>query len=93
MKKILVSFTVALLLAGCRTPAPQAVEVKAIAPADRAAMQTLIHTGRLDAVFAATISVLQDLGWKLETVDKPAGLIRAATARKNSRLARRTSAN
>ena len=86
MKKILVSFTVALLLAGCRTPAPQAVEVKAIAPADRAAMQTLIHTGRLDAVFAATISVLQDLGWKLETVDKPAGLIRAATARKNESL-------
>jgi hypothetical protein len=86
MKKILTGLTLAALLVGCQTPAPKPAELKVPAPADRAAMQTMTHTGRQDVVFAATIAVLQDLGWKLETVDKPAGLIRAVTTRKNESL-------
>lgn len=86
MKNILMGLVVVVALAGCQSPLVKPPEPKVLLPADRAAMQTMIHTGRLDMVFAATIAVLQDTGWKLEVVDKPAGLIRATTARKNESL-------
>jgi hypothetical protein len=86
MKNFLLLLAVTALLAGCQTPPAQPAAPKVLLPADRAAFQTMIYTGKLDAVFAATIAVLQDVGWKLESVDKSAGLIRAATARRNESL-------
>ena len=86
MNKINSAALLALLLAGCQTPFIKPAEPKLPLPAERAAMQTMIFTGRVDLVFAATIAVLQDVGWRLDVVDKPAGLIRATTAHKNESL-------
>jgi uncharacterized protein YceK len=69
MKKFLLLLAVTALLAGCQTPPAQPAAPKVLLPADRAAFQTMIYTGKLDAVFAATIAVLQDVGWKLESVE------------------------
>lgn len=35
-----------------------------------------------DAVFAATIAVVQDLGWNLDSADRGSGILRASTAHK-----------
>jgi len=79
---------IALLLGvGCQKlspPMPSATKI--ISPDERAALQTHTFSGNYDIVFAATIAVLQDRGWRLDTVDKAAGLIRATTARKNEAL-------
>ena len=84
MKMHMVLLGVVLALgAGCHKllpPPPPAPRL--VSPDERAAMQTRILTGRYDAAFAATIAVLQDSGWNLDVVDKPAGIIRATTARK-----------
>ncbi len=86
MNKLIVLAVVALGATGCQLPPSRLPAPKVLPPADRATMQTLIFTGKTDLVFAATIAVLQDTGWQLEVVDKPAGLIRATTARKNESL-------
>ncbi|MCX7010469.1 MAG: hypothetical protein NTY53_25040 [Kiritimatiellaeota bacterium] len=86
MNKFVASVVLIVLVAGCQTPLIKPAAPKVLLPADRAVMQTMIYTGRMDTVFAATIAVLQDVGWKLDVVDRPAGLIRATTARKNESL-------
>jgi hypothetical protein len=48
----------------------------------RRELQTHVYAAPLDVVFAATIAVFQDLGWTLETVDKPSGLIRVSTVKR-----------
>ena len=71
---------------GCKTlPPPPPIPVVAN-PEDRAKMQTNIYTGKCDVAFASTLAVLQDLAWRLETVDKAAGIIRATTARHTESL-------
>lgn len=88
MKNTLVLLGIVLALGtGCQKllpPAPPAPKI--VSPDERAALQTHSFTGNYDVVFAATIAVLQDRGWRLETVDKTAGLIRATTAHKNESL-------
>ena len=74
------------MLAACRsvqTPATRSVEISA---EERARMQTTVYTGSYETVFASTLAVLQDQGWHFDTVDKPAGLIRATTERKTAAL-------
>jgi hypothetical protein len=86
MNKFIAAAAVLLVGAGCQTPLLRPPEPKLPQPAERAAMQTMVFTGKVDTVFSATIAVLQDTGWKLDVVDKPAGLIRAVTARKTESL-------
>ena len=57
-----------------RTPAPTLTE--------RAAMQTRVFNTSPGVLFAATIAVLQDLEWKLDSVDHAAGIIRASNLRR-----------
>lgn len=75
-----------LVLAGCRTPPPKPTAPQAPLPVDRAAFQAMVFAGKLDVVFAATIAVLQDNGWRLDSVDRAAGLIRATSAHKTESL-------
>ena len=86
MKNILYCLALPVVLAGCQTPQVVPPAPNVISPDERAAMQTTTYNGRFDVVFAATIAVLQDVGWRLDSVDKSAGLIRATTARKNEAL-------
>ena len=86
MKKIIFCITLLAVLAGCQTPPPAPPVAKMISPDERAAMQTHILAESYDAVFAATIAILQDMDWRLDSVDKPAGLIRATTMRKTEAL-------
>ena len=73
-----------LVLAGCQMKRgiPVAVRTPDVMPGERAAMQTRIFPAPEDAVFAATVAVLQDLGWKLDTVDRASGIIRASTEKR-----------
>jgi len=88
MKKNVALIAVVLALGvGCLKTRPLApVAAGGLSPDERAALQTQTFTGNCAAVFAATIDVLQDRGWRLDTVDKPAGLIRATSARKTEPL-------
>ena len=75
----------ALLLAGCETMRPAKTTAppdKTPTPEERAAMQTQTFPAREGVVFAATIAVLQDLEWKLDKVDRAAGLIQASNPRR-----------
>lgn len=84
-KSIVTGLTLAaLLLAGCQMKRGMKVTVQSsdVAPGDRNAMQTRIFPATEGAVFAATVAVLQDLGWKLDTVDRAGGIIRASTEKR-----------
>ncbi len=59
--------------------APAAREVL---PAERTEMQTRLLDASEETVFAATVAVMQELGWKLDTVDRAAGIIRATTEKR-----------
>lgn len=79
-------FGVALLaLAGCSSPVPPPPRV-ALTPEERANAQTRLYEAPFDTVFAATLAVLQDLGWSLDSVDKSSGLIRATTRKRLEKL-------
>ena len=82
MNRFVCVATLFFALAGCQTPPPKAAAPKSLLPVDRAAFQATVFTGKLDVVFAATIAVLQDNGWRLDSVDRAAGLIRATSAHK-----------
>jgi len=71
-------------LAGCQKPPKptRPITSAGMAPEERSTMQTRIFSAPEDAVFAATVAVLQDLGWKLDTVDRASGMIRASTAKR-----------
>ena len=71
----------ACLLAGCQMRHGMLVSVSSsdVLPEERAAMQTRILPASEDVVFPATVAVLQDLGWKLDVVDRSSGIIRAST--------------
>ena len=74
------------ILTGCQHVSAPVPAPLSLTPAERAKIQTHAYTGSYDVVFAATIAVLQDRGWRLESVDKPAGLIRANTAKRAESL-------
>ena len=68
------------LLAGCATSHPSApAPLSAI---QREYMQTKELEGDFDTAFAAVLSVLQDEGWQIETVDKDAGIIQASSLKR-----------
>jgi hypothetical protein len=71
-----------LLLAGCAAPRPAETPPAPLSPDARAAMQMRYYAAPVDVVFAATIAVLQDLQWELDTIDKASGILRAVTARR-----------
>ncbi|HAL92359.1 MAG TPA: hypothetical protein DCM68_04970 [Verrucomicrobia bacterium] len=75
---------IALLMCGCQMKHRMMVPVVStdLLPEERAAMQTRILPASEEVVFAATVAVLQDLGWKLDTVDRSSGLIRASTEKR-----------
>ena len=75
----------AALAAGCQSgrsgkSAPPRPEP--LAQPERAAMQTRVFSVSEGVLFSATIAVLQDLEWKLDSVDRAAGLIRASNLRR-----------
>lgn len=73
----------ALAAAGCtRLAAPPALAPRDVTIDERRAMQSREWAAPPDAVFAATIAVVQDLGWNLDAADRGAGILRASTARK-----------
>ncbi len=74
----------ALLLAGCQMKHKMMVPVNSsdVLPEERAAMQTRIFPAAEEVLFAATVAVLQDLGWTLDTVDRSSGIIRASTEKR-----------
>ena len=80
---VLTSWLVVVLvvLAGCRSAPPSAPQAEVVLPETRAAMQVGVYTGQYDVVFGATIDVLQELSWRLDSVDKSAGIILASTVR------------
>lgn len=79
----MVTVVASLLLYSCRHVLPPAPPPHApLSIEQRRQMQTHNYDAGYDVVFASTIAVFQDLGWILETVDKPSGMIRATTAKK-----------
>ena len=82
----LAAIALVLLFTSCQAPRTVLSPPHVPSPDERATMQTNIYAGQYDMVFAATIAVLQDTGWRLDVVDKPAGLIRAISAHKAESL-------
>lgn len=79
-----VALAALLLLTGCQIKKRMMVTVSPtdMLPEERAAMQTRTYAAGDDVVFAATVAVLQDLGWNLETADRASGIIRASTSKR-----------
>lgn len=86
MSKTLLSglLIAAVLSVGCqmRRPGFGVVIPSETLPGERAAMQTRVLPVPDDVVFPATVATMQDLGWKLESVDRSSGLIRASTEKR-----------
>ena len=80
-----------LVLAGCQIKQRMMVTVAPadVLPEERAAMQTRTYAVADEVVFAATVAVLQDLGWNLDAADRASGIIRASTAKRLEPLLRR----
>lgn len=73
----------ALLVSSCQHVSPPSLpQEPPLSIEQRRQMQTHIYDVGFDTVFASTIAVFQDLGWTLDTVDKPSGIIRATTAKR-----------
>ncbi len=68
-----------LLLLGLTVLGCQSVDMppRPLSAAQREAMQTKEIVGEYSVVFGAVLSVLQDEGWQIETVDKDSGVIQA----------------
>lgn len=77
-------FLLCVFMTGClsRMPLRDLPGQPAITPEQRSAMQSRIYRAAPDTVFAGTIAVLQDIGWKLDSVDRASGLIRATTEKR-----------
>ncbi len=72
----------AVALSGCITTKELGImQPPQLSARQREAMQTKELPGDFNTAFAATISVLQDEGWQLDTVDKPSGIIQASSLR------------
>ena len=75
-----------LAAAGCAAPVVKKTVPEPLLPEQRTAMQARGFPASYDAVFAATISVIQDLGWNLQTADKSSGIIKIASNRRLEKL-------
>ena len=58
----------------------------ALEPLQRGPMQTREMQGDFDTAYAATLSVLQDHGWQLDTIDKASGIIQASSLKRQDLL-------
>jgi len=70
-----------VLLAGCMTSSRQGPPPP-LSANQRAAMQTKELQGDFNTAFTAAVSVLQDEGWQLDTVDKAGGIIQASSLKR-----------
>jgi len=75
-----------LSLGSCAIPKIAEVEKPPPSPEERQAMQSTVYPGSYDAVFAATISVMQDFGWNLSVIDKNSGIVKASTNKRLEKL-------
>ncbi len=73
----------AVLVAGCGTTRERKiVKPPELSARQREAMQTRELNGDFATVFAATLSVMQDEGWQIETIDRESGIIQAASLKR-----------
>lgn len=75
-----------LILSGCAGTKSLTSAYQPLTTQQRAAMQTKELDGNFDTGFTATLSVLQDEGWQIKVVDKPSGIIQAASLKRQSLL-------
>ena len=76
MRKILLSFSVLLLtLTGCKMEP----EIK-LTPLEIQSMQTRTYENKMDVVFPSVMSVLQDIGYSINSADIKTGLITGESA-------------
>lgn len=84
-RSFLILFTLFLLVLGGCAGARRVTSVyQPLTTQQRSAMQTKELNGTFDTGFTATISVLQDEGWQIKVVDKPSGIIQAASLKRQS---------
>ena len=74
----------ASLLAGCviQQKIGETVRTREVLPEERARMQTRVYPATEEAVFGATVSVLQELGWTLDSADRASGIIRSSNEKR-----------
>lgn len=73
------TFFTLVMLCACATNRPSKAGPAALEPLQRGAMQTRELQGDFETAYAATLSVLQDHGWQLDTIDKASGIIQASS--------------
>ena len=71
-----------LTLAGCASMKNAQPLAGGATQAERSAMQTRVLTAPLDTVFASTVAVLQERGWRILKADRASGLIQAESNRR-----------
>ncbi len=72
----------ALAFVGCLTNDSSPAASASLSSIQRGAMQTKELEGDFETAYAATISVLQDLGWQVDAVDRDSGLIQASSVKR-----------
>ncbi len=84
MRKILLSFSIILLtLTGCMMEP----EVK-LTPLEIQSMQTRTYNHKMDVVFPSVMSVLQDIGYSINTADIQTGLITGESAAESDKASK-----
>ena len=79
-------FAITVTLAACATDPASRTGQAALEPLQRGAMQTRDLQGDFETAYAATLSVLQDHGWQLDTIDKASGIIQASSLKRQDIL-------
>lgn len=71
---------------GCMTDRAPSRGPVTLEPLQRGAMQTREFPADFETAYAATLSVLQDHGWQLDTIDKASGIIQASSLKRQDWL-------
>lgn len=79
-------FVIVLGSMGCASSGGPRSGPAALEPLQRGAMQTRELQGDFETAYAATLSVLQDHGWQLDTIDKASGIIQASSLKRQDLL-------
>ncbi len=80
LKPLIIALTVCLLC-GCLSGGGARANKAPLSAMQRSAMQTKEMPGDFDTAYKATISVLQDHGWQIDTIDRDSGIIQASSIR------------
>lgn len=75
--------SLALVIVGCAT-GPKGSPPPPLTARQREQMQTKELQGSFEHVMSATIAVLQDNGWRIDTVDSDVGIIQAASLKRQA---------